>query len=78
MDLKGYVMSAKFRYQAGQHLLEVAASNGRWTTAVDGVTVDRWYTSLADAWTAGVTEALRLDAGAPYVFVGDAGAGQQP
>lgn len=54
-------MSQKIRYQVGSHVLEVAGNDGRWTTAVDGIHVDHWFTSLADAWTAGVTEAGRLD-----------------
>jgi hypothetical protein len=54
-------MSEKIRYEAGQHVLEMAVKDGRWTTTVDGESVARWFESLADAWTAGVTEALRLD-----------------
>ena len=34
---------------------------GRWIVAVDGVPLSGWYATRADAWTAGVTEADRLD-----------------
>jgi hypothetical protein len=54
-------MSQKIRYHVGRHVLEIAANKGRWTTTVDGVGLDQWFMSLADAWTAGVTEAGRLD-----------------
>jgi hypothetical protein len=54
-------MSQKISYHVGQHILEVAANEGRWTAAVDGAALEQWYMSLADAWTAGVTEAGRLD-----------------
>jgi hypothetical protein len=70
-------MITKLRYEVGAHVLEVTGNGGRWTTTVDGVVFDRWFTSSADAWTAGVAEALRLDADASFMFVGSAGAGQQ-
>jgi hypothetical protein len=65
-------MLTKLAYQIGAHTLEVTSGHQRWVAALDGVILDRWYTSLADAWTAGVAEALRLDGGATCTFVGGA------
>jgi hypothetical protein len=70
-------MLTKLAYQVGSHTLEVTSGHQRWVAALDGVVLDRWFTSLADAWTAGVAEALRLDAGARCTFVAGADAGQQ-
>ena len=70
-------MLTKTVYQVGVHTLEVTAGRGRWVATVDGVIIDRWFTSLADAWTAGVTEAIGLDKGAACSFVAGADAGQQ-
>jgi hypothetical protein len=70
-------MLTKLAYEVGAHTLEVTAGHNRWVAALDGVILDRWYTSLADAWTAGVTEAIRLDAGKACSFVEGADAGQQ-
>jgi len=44
-----------------QHAIVLTSMNGRWTATVDGVRIDRWYVSSADAWTAAVTEAERFD-----------------
>ena len=63
-------MLTKLAYQVGSHTLEVTSGHQRWVAALDGVILDRWYTSLADAWTAGVAEALRLDSAATSTFVG--------
>ena len=54
-------MTQKIRYQVGPHVLEIGAKDGRWTASVDGTAIDQWFLSLADAWTAGVTEAGRRD-----------------
>jgi hypothetical protein len=54
-------MKDEIRYQAGQHTLQMAGKEGRWTIALDGVSLGQSFYSLADAWTAGVTEAFRLD-----------------
>ena len=70
-------MLTKLVYQVGVHTLEVTAGHNRWVAAVDGVIIERWFTSLADAWTAGVTEAIGLDKGAACSFVAGADAGQQ-
>jgi hypothetical protein len=51
----------KIRYEVREHVLEVAGHDGRWTISVDGVEMGGWSVSSADAWTAGVTEADRLD-----------------
>jgi len=65
-------MINRVRYEVGSHVLEVTGNGGRWTATVDGVDHDRWFTSSADAWTAGVAEALRLDRHAACLFVGSA------
>jgi hypothetical protein len=51
----------KIQYKVGPHVLEVTGDDSQWTAAVDGVRIDRRFTSSSDAWTAGVTEADRLD-----------------
>ena len=70
-------MLTKLVYQVGAHTLEVTGGPNRWVATVDGVIIERWFTSLADAWTAGVTEAIGLDKGAAFSFVAGADAGQQ-
>jgi len=70
-------MLTRLVYEVGAHTLEVTAGHNRWVAAVDGVIIDRWFTSLADAWTAGVTEAIGLDKGAACSFVAGADAGEQ-
>ncbi len=64
------------RYEVGTHVLEVTGGSGKWKAVVDGVALERWFLSSAEAWTAGVTEALRLDDGKSFVFVGAAEAGR--
>jgi hypothetical protein len=71
------MMITKLAYAVGAHTLEVTANHNRWTAVLDGVALNRWFTSLADAWTAGVTEALRLDSGTACSFVDGADAGQR-
>jgi hypothetical protein len=44
-----------------QHQVVLTSMDGRWTATVDGVPIDHWYVSSADAWTAAVTEAERFD-----------------
>lgn len=70
-------MLTKLAYQVGVHTLEVTSAHHRWVAALDGVQLDRWFTSLADAWTAGVSEALRRDTGKASSFVAGADAGEQ-
>jgi hypothetical protein len=49
-------------FEVGQHRLAVAkVREGRWTVAVDDRPVDATFESQADAWQAGVREALRID-----------------
>jgi hypothetical protein len=48
-------------FEVGVHVLRLACARGRWTVTVDSVTFERWFTSEADAWEAGVREADRLD-----------------
>jgi hypothetical protein len=77
LDVEGIAMLTRLTYQVGNHTLEVTAGHDRWVPAVDGVLIDRWFTSLADAWTAGVTEAMELDRGAACSFVAGADAAEQ-
>ncbi len=58
------------RYEVGAHVLEIKKITYRWSANIDGVAMDRWFMSAADAWTAGVTEALRLEEGKVCLFVG--------
>lgn len=44
-----------------QHQIVLTSMDGRWTATVDGIPIDHWYVSSADAWTAAVTEAERFD-----------------
>jgi hypothetical protein len=48
-------------FQVGSHVLHVVGSDGRWVVTVDGMPVDGWFMARSAAWTAGVTEADRLD-----------------
>jgi pheromone shutdown protein TraB len=48
-------------FQVGRHVLHVVGLVGRWVVFVDGTMVDGWFTTTAEAWAAGVTEADRLD-----------------
>jgi hypothetical protein len=43
------------------HEVRVWTADRRWYVAVDGVELPHWYVSQADAWSAGVREADRLD-----------------
>jgi hypothetical protein len=53
------VLATTFR--AGGREVRVWMQEGRWFVAVDGVELPIWHKTQADAWTAGVTEADRLD-----------------
>ncbi len=46
-------------YEVEGHDVVVWERRSRWTTSVDHVPVPGWFVSEADAWTAGVREALR-------------------
>ena len=48
-------------FQVGRHMLSVFGSDGRWVVAVDGVLLRGWHASQAEAWSAGVAEAERID-----------------
>ena len=48
-------------FRVGTHELRIWMQEGRWYVAVDGVQLPIWHKVQADAWTAGVTEADRLD-----------------
>jgi hypothetical protein len=58
------------RYDVGAHVLELSGNSSRWRATLDGISLDRWFMSLADAWTAGVTEAFRKEEGKASLFVG--------
>jgi len=64
-------------YALGAHTLEVIARDDLWMAVLDGVAIDQWFTSLAGAWTAGVTEVIRLDAGTACSIVGGPDGAQQ-
>lgn len=48
-------------YQVGKHVVRISSANGRWAVVVDDATLTKWFVNPADAWTAGVREADRLD-----------------
>jgi len=48
-------------FRVGGHLLHLSSLDGRWSVTLDSVVSQRWYTTPADAWEAGVREADRLD-----------------
>ena len=48
-------------FKVGLHEVSAWRDNRRWLIAVDGAALPTWFRTLADAWTAGVTEADRLD-----------------
>jgi len=48
-------------FRVGTHEVRVWMKDGRWYVAVDEVELPIWHKVQADAWTAGVTEADRLD-----------------
>jgi hypothetical protein len=50
-------------FKVGLHEVSAWQDHGRWFIAVDGAAMPTWFRTLADAWTAGVTEADRLDRG---------------
>ncbi len=48
-------------FEVGEHKVIVTkVADGRWTVAVDGRHVDASFDTQADAWEAGVREALRV------------------
>ena len=53
------VLATTFR--AGTHEVRLWMLEGRWYVALDGTQLTVWHKTQADAWTAGVTEADRLD-----------------
>jgi hypothetical protein len=48
-------------FKVGLHEVRAWKDHGRWFIAVDGATMPTWFRTLADGWTAGVTEADRVD-----------------
>jgi hypothetical protein len=63
-------MAHTIRYEVGAHVLELFGNSSRWRATIDGVSLDRWFMTSADAWTAGVTEALRMEENKVCLFVG--------
>jgi hypothetical protein len=49
-------------FQVGSHVVKVSSAQGRWAVVVDETALERWFTNRAEAWTAGVREADRIDA----------------
>jgi hypothetical protein len=49
------------RYTVGAHVVETVGQGGRWAAIVDGARLDASFPCSADAWTAGIAEAERLD-----------------
>jgi hypothetical protein len=49
------------RYTVGAHVVETLGQSGRWAVIVDGARLDASFACSADAWTAGIAEAERLD-----------------
>jgi hypothetical protein len=47
-------------FDVGPHIVRLSCSEGHWTVTVDSVASEKWYTSQAEAWEAGVREADRL------------------
>ncbi len=48
-------------FRVGAHEVQVWMKDDRWYVSVDGVHLPIWHKVQADAWTAGVTEADRID-----------------
>jgi hypothetical protein len=48
-------------FHVGTRLVRLSCSSGRWNVSVESAALDRWYTSEADAWEAGVREVDRLE-----------------
>ncbi len=48
-------------FMVGSHEVRIWLDDGRWTVAVDGTLLPRWFETQADAWTAAVGEADRAD-----------------
>ena len=48
-------------FRVGRHEVTVWDEGERWVAAVNGRRLASWYTAQVDAWTAGVTEADRVD-----------------
>jgi len=44
-----------------RHAIVLTSMDGRWTATVDGVRIDHWYVSAADAWSAAVSASERFD-----------------
>lgn len=53
--------SAPTTFRVSTHEVQVWMKDDRWYVSVDGVQLPIWHKVQADAWTAGVTEADRLD-----------------
>ena len=61
MSVEQMTTTPRSVFQVGAHVVRLACSEGRWTVTVDARGCEKWFTSEADAWEAGVREADRLD-----------------
>jgi len=48
-------------FMVGCHEVRIWIDGDRWTVAVDGLLLPRWFPTQAEAWTAAVGEADRAD-----------------
>ncbi len=48
-------------FMVGRHEVRIWIEQGRWSVAVDGEMLPRWFPTQAEAWTAAVGEADRID-----------------
>jgi hypothetical protein len=48
-------------FMVGRHEVRIWVDGDRWTVAVDGELLPRWFGTQAEAWTAAVCEADRVD-----------------
>ncbi len=56
-------------FQVGKHSVSLSQAKGRWTAALDGRSLAKWYLTDAEAWEAGVREADRIDRDVTRRFV---------
>jgi hypothetical protein len=58
---RGATMYQRIELSVRQHEVVLSSRDGRWTATVDGIGVEGWYGSSADAWTAAVGEVERFE-----------------
>lgn len=54
-------MHQRIELTVRRHSIVLTSTDDRWTATVDGVPIDRWYESSADAWSAAVGASERFD-----------------